>query len=189
MRFVPFVMLLGLLYGCAAREVITFDIPPQKSTLMVVDERPDIERNYGGCRDHGYGWYGVSDEAFKTSRVELLRARLHAALGDKIKNVQVRHFQNCFQRNSSSGAAAFAGISYVLALAIDAAHKRGDDLLMTYIDISVDGHPVIAADLRSIKSDQLWAGLSRQKPTIDLIVQSSEAAITQAIANIRDRIK
>lgn len=144
MRYVIYCLLSSLaVSGCAgpqkAISLQVSDIPP---ALVILDQRPDVERKnklYASCSNHGRGWNGVEDGAFDPSRIAVLSDRLSAGLGDKLKKATVKHFQNCYLIRSASGAAGLAGISYALAVAVEAAYKRGDDLTMTYIVLDVDG--------------------------------------------------
>src|SRR5438309_8051147 len=111
------------LVACAQPNgVINFEAPSTASSMVVFDERPQDEKEglvRASCTNQGERWDGIKDSAFATSRMNLLKSRLATAFGDNIREVKVRHFQNCAQVNSQSGAAALAGVSYALAVAVD----------------------------------------------------------------------
>lgn len=193
MRVISFVAIAFMLAGCATyRHAITLPDVGTPRSLVVSDDRPDEEKSWkdtptARCSNRGR-WTGIRDDAFEQSRVAFVAARLGAAFGDRISRVSLRHFQNCYQINSITNASALAGISVVLATIVDSMMK-GEDHLLTYIEVAVDGKDYAATDTRTyVARDGVGYGFLEEQTVAD-IASSTEAAMAELIRKISADLK
>ena len=133
---------VSLLSGCAPQGIIR--LPSQdvnERYLKVTDLRSQKETGTAGpsdCSSFGKEWVTVNDSAFSYSRVNYLQDRLSSKYPRKFSNLKVSRFQTCYTRPSGGGA-AFAGISYALALVIEANKSTAPPSVKTVIEFDVDG--------------------------------------------------
>src|SRR5258708_28284388 len=92
-----------------------------------------------------------------------------------------------FQDGSSNAPLSTAPVHIAMAIALVAARERPGHLLMTYIDMTVAGERIAVQDNRPLTRSQVWSPVSRNQETVEIIVQSTEHAISQSIEKINER--
>jgi hypothetical protein len=167
--------------------VIQIASPSHSPVLRLVDERPSEETRDPGvltCRNRGILWEGVNDKAFTNSRVELLRARLDAAFGQRIAELRVKHFQTCFLVRSKPAFAGVAGASVAAAVVMNSLVEKGDDIVFTHLEFSVDGKPFDLTDVKPFRQGFILKTSLDEPATVALVASTTEEIIARAVERV-----
>lgn len=178
----------AVLCGCTGPQgVIRITDPTHSPSIKLVDERPYDETRDPGvvtCRNKGFLWEGVNDKAFTSSRLELLRAQLDSTVGQRAKELRVRHFQTCFLVRSKPAFAGVAGVSVVAAIAMSSLVEKGEDIVFTHLDFSVDGRAFELTDVRPFRQGIIMKSSLDEPKTVAIVASATEEIIARAVEKV-----